>query len=148
MRKLNNYSQHTIIFIKDMKNNKFLVYYDKDWDCYLFPNTPGIELKPKYIKDFIINMLNIYNEQINNIQHLGFLIHEKEKFPEKIKKWYYHDFVSVNIINFNENETGSCFGRKFKEYRWMSLDEMKSNGKIMERNKDVIDYLEMISSEF
>lgn len=105
---------HSIIIIK--KDNKFLNYYDKRWECYLFPNIKGNNIE---------SIKKKYNT--TNVKLLFDKVHDKYSIPYDEVKTYHHYFYEVNI----DNVDGEYF----------SIEELLNDFKTKENNEDIINYI-------
>lgn len=110
--------QHSIIVIKDKE--KYLQYFDKNWNCYLFPNTKG-DIK-KYLKE----KFNIETKQVKKVKNF---IHKKYSESHKEERVYLHTIYKVTQKNKIESD----------KIKWFTLEELEKDEKIQKINKDIID---------
>lgn len=54
-------------------------------------------------------------------------------------KTYHHTF---SLISFNGHTEKKAFKFNGTKYRWFSIDEMKQNKRIMDTNKETVDFVE------
>lgn len=130
---------HVILIIEN-KEHKYLQYYDKRWNSFLFLNIKvNKENFEDDIYDFLINQFNINKNQIQLIS-LFDKIHTKYSESSKTKKEYHHFFYKVIIKELESflNQNNLIYE---KEYTWLDFSEMKKNARIMEVNKDIIEML-------
>ena len=104
---------HSIIIIK--KDDKYLNYYDKRWQMYLFPNIKGNNIE---------EIKRIYKTQ--KVKLLFDKVHNKYSVSHKEIRTYHHYFYEVNC-----NIEGDFF----------TLDELLKNPKIKENNEDIISFI-------
>ena len=105
---------HSIIIIK--KDNKFLNYFDKRWNIYLFPNFKGNNIDT--IKDYY---------QTDKVEFLFDKVHEKYSVPNKKVKTYHHYFYEVK-----EKVEGEYF----------TLEELLNLPNVEKYNSDIISFIE------
>lgn len=147
---IKNAEKHYLLVIYDKYTDKFLTYYDKDWDCYFIMNT-----KKKYNTGSLYGLfsmlldtnLDLYEERIKDVKYLKTYTFSKFCIPENKDKCYKHSYWQVLIEGFDEKETGTIFGRNGIEYKWLSLGEMISDNNIYKINSDVIKHLIEIKNE-
>lgn len=141
--------EHSIIIIRDTFNtypNRYLLYNDKRWGCWFFPNYPASktdEENMEYIKKRLSGDLKI---PANNIG-LSFVkqeIHEKYSESHKENRRYSHSFFVAEVKDFPQPERVESFSIDGKQYRWMTIDAMKQDKDIQEKNKDVVKAVENI----
>ena len=104
---------HSIIIVKN--KDKYLNYFDKRWQMYLFPNIKGNDIgkiKEKY--------------NTNNVKFLFDKIHNKYSVSDKKIKTYHHYFFEVD-----EEIDGEYF----------SLDELLNKENVKKYNEDIIEYI-------
>ena len=106
---------HSIIIIK--KGNKFLNYYDENWEMYLFPNIKGNninEIKNKYSTD--------------NVKFLFDKIHDKYSVSHDEIRTYHHYFYEIGE---NIDIKGEYF----------TLEELLNNPDVKKNNSDIIGFI-------
>ncbi len=140
--------RHSIIAIKntfDKYPNKFLTYYDSDWDCDFFINYKTVNHMEKVIQEKLSNTLRIDPSEIS-VELKGEAIQRKYSFHCRKDKTYNHSFYLVKISHFNEFEQENRFEIDSKKYKWLSLDEMKNNQNTVKKNLDVINKIDELIS--
>jgi len=106
-------SVHSIIIIK--KDGRFLNYFDKRWNMYLFPNIKGNdieEIKQKYNTD--------------NVKYLFDKVHDKYSVSHNEHRTYHHYFYEVETDIDGE---------------YFTLDELLIDPKVKENNSDIIGFI-------
>ena len=106
-------SVHSIIIIK--KDDKFLNYFDKRWNMYLFPNIKGNDIE---------EIKNKYNT--DKVNYLFDKVHDKYSVSHGENRTYHHYFYEVDA-----NIDGEYF----------TLDELLNNEKVKENNSDIIGFI-------
>lgn len=147
---IKNAEKHYLLVVYDKYNNKFLTYYDENWDCYFIMNT-----KKKYNTGSLYELfsmlldtnLDLCKERIKDVKYLKTYTFSKYCVPENKDKYYKHSYWQVLIEGFDEKETGTTFGRNGVRYKWLSLDEMISDSNIRKKNSEVIRHLVEIKNE-
>lgn len=133
----------SIIGLKDSYNdfsNKYLLYYDTRWKCFLFPNIRTSENDSKNEENMIhdiSNSLKIKQEQLT-VKKVGERIHQKYSVSDRRMKWYHHTFYEMNVQEFPEEVKKARFDIDGKNYCWMSIAEMEQNSRIQEVNSDIV----------
>ena len=121
-------SIHGIIIIKN--NDKYLQYYDKRWDSLLFLN---MKLNKGFTDIDIIDFVEkTLNKKVINCRFIKNIIHSKYSVSHKEIREYNHYFYLVNLDNYDFNDT----------YKFLSIDELKNNKRIMEVNSDIVSFIE------
>lgn len=134
----------SIMGIRDSYNeyaNRFLLYYDTRWKCYLFPNGKSSEDEEKneqYLKRDISNSLKISPEAVR-IERIGERIHQKYSVSDQIMKLYHHTFYELHVAEFPEEARKTEFVIDGKSFRWMSIAEMEKDKRIQEVNRDIVE---------
>jgi predicted DNA-binding protein len=135
-----NTHDHSIVAIKDTFNeypNRFLLYYDARWKCYLFPNFKDNADNESFIKEGISNKLKVKADGID----MMFLTRKRQqKYSESHKenRTYLHSVYKATIKKFPTAERTDEFEVDGVKYRWMSIPEMESDDRIQKVNSDVV----------
>ena len=135
-----NTHDHSIVAIKDTFNeypNRFLLYYDARWKCYLFPNFKDNADNESFIKEGISNKLKVKADGID----MMFLTRKRQqKYSESHKenRTYLHSVYKATIKKFPTAERTDEFDMDGVKYRWMSIPEMESDDRIQKVNSDVV----------
>lgn len=128
--------KHAIIVIKN-NENKYLQYFDKDWNSLLFMNA---KLKDDHndekIKKYISEKLSINIESIE-CRYIDKRIHTKFSEREKIEKEYEHYFYNVEIKNIE----GKNFVIDDIEYTWHTYDNLINNERVYKVNSDILGFI-------
>lgn len=138
-------SPHIIICIKDTFNihpNRYLLYWDKRWSCWLFPN----HKTPKYNVEGIIKTYaeGILDVPVEDVVYKGEKLHQKYSESKKIDRWYRHSFYELNLKEWNKHLEKDTFETNGIQYKWMSIAEMKDDPDIMKKNSDIVNYVEQL----
>ncbi len=135
--------RYSIIAVHDSFNEhsrKFLLYYDKGWDCKFFLNYPtsedGTNDRVNIIKH-LANDLGIAEKDID-VVFKGAQQHEKYSTEHDEWRTYKHSIYEANITQFPRIEKNKTFKIDGKVYFWMTLDEMLDDDRIKAHNSDVV----------
>lgn len=134
----------TLVIIKNSFGNfpnKFLLYYDKDWDCEFFPNYPTSDYDNEdNIRIRLADDLKINSQSI----HLKFAdkkVQTKYKPSAEEERIYEHTLYEAIIDYMPKDMMKNSFTRNGKIYCWKTIEQMKSDKKIMEKNSEVIEFV-------
>lgn len=131
----------SIVAVKDTFNefsNRFLLYYDKSWKCWFFFSFKTMEAQDEdNIKIRLSNMLHVAKNNIN-LQYKLERIQPKYSIKDGIDKVYLHRLYYGVISEFPEQ----CMKKQFEldgvQFRWMTIEDMEMDSRIMEVNQDVV----------
>ncbi len=131
----------SIVVIKDSFNeyaNRFLLYYDVDWDCKFFFNYHTMqEDNEKNIVARLSNELKIDKNAIT-VDYITEKIQSKYSERDKVNKVYEHRIYYANISDFTELTKQKEFEIDGKQFCWMTMEEMKKDNRIQKINDDVV----------
>ena len=128
----------SLIIFKDQistNKNRFLLKYDKRWECYLFPY---LRSKDKNDADFIELYAGITTGTECKIIKVCQKTETKYSYSDKCEKTYHHTFYE---ISFNSMKSNFPKEKEFDAYKWFTPEEMKADKKLMERNKETVDFV-------
>lgn len=135
----------SLIAIKDTFREhptRFLVYWDKNWECFLLLNfrTPE-ENAEKELARQVSNHLQLPEGDVR-LTKKDFRVTEKFSVRDKVDKKYEHTLYLASIETFPDILRSERFTLNGVNFRWMTLMEMKEDPNIMEKNEDVVKTLE------
>lgn len=134
----------SLLVIKDSSNihkDKFLLRYNKRWKCYLLPykNTHK-ENDFEYIKTYLTDDLLFESCTVGEPK-----LQTVTKFSVSANraKTYNHTFYPIafnchDSLNVSKKEKIKLLGEK---YKWFSIDEMKRDKNIMEKNGETVNFI-------
>lgn len=107
---------------------RYLVYYDKDWDCWFFPNFKTSD------RGNVANLVQQTRKVLcidisGHIRRLYWCVHYKYSEPTKSVLPYEHTLYLCRLEEQPQIPD---------DYKWMSLSEMLSDERIRSVNGDVI----------
>lgn len=137
--------RHSLVAIKNTFSthpNKFLVYWDERWKCYLFPNyRTAKENDCAKVSNAVSNALGI-NGSVKTSKVAERVTTKKSFSHNNQLRTYAHTLYAVDIDPFPEVAKENEFYISGRRYRWMSLRDMEQDINIMEKNKDVVHLVE------
>lgn len=131
----------SIVAIKDTFNeyaNRYLLYYDKSWNCWFFFSFKTMEEQnEENIRVRLSNALHIPKDNISLYYKLE-RIQPKYSIKDNMHKVYLHRLYEAKISNFTDECKVDRFEVDGVQYRWMTIEEMETDETIMDINKDVV----------
>ena len=134
----------SIVAIKDTFNtyaNRYLLYYDKAWDCwFLFNFHTAQQQNEENITRRLSNKLKVNPANIN-VQYVTDRLQPKFSEKDQINKVYQHSLYQGIIVQYPEFMTQNEFDIDGTLYRWYTLEQMEDDANIMSKNKDVVSFV-------
>ena len=134
---------HSIVAIRNSFEefpNRFLVYYDTRWECFLFLN-----FKTNVNNEsFIINGLSHHPKTDRSniwLDYISLMVHEKYSESHQEPRVYCHRLYTAELTAFSPEMKFSEFTLDGIQYRWMSIAEMESDNRTMTVNSDIINFV-------
>ena len=135
---------HSLIAIRDtfmQPAMRFLVYYDERWDCKLFLNFKTVNGdNENAILDYLSASLQIPKEELK-AKYLTSRVQEKYSVSHDETRVYNHRLYEVSIHEFTSNMKEDDFSVNGVHYFWMTIPEMQKDKNIMDKNMDVVDFV-------
>ncbi len=134
---------HSLIAIRDTfeKENRFLVYYDERWDCKLFLNYKTVDQNNEdVIIDRISADLDVDKRKVS-CNYVTSRVQEKYSVSHQENRIYNHRLYEVTLSKYSEKMKKDSFVVNGKRYYWMSVTEMEKDENIMEKNREVVDFV-------
>lgn len=133
----------SIVAIKDTFNlhpNRFLLYYDKRWNCKFFFSFKTLKSEDENlanIKQRLSNQLKIDIRDID-VNYKTERIYTKHSVSDDIDKMYDHRIYHAIVNQFTECFHSSHFTIDGTSYFWMTIAEMEQDPEIKAKNLDVV----------
>lgn len=138
---------HSIVVFQDTFlpfANRYLVYWDKRWQCWFFLNYPTQQDERKNVEiigDKISRALKIDSSCIR-LERKCQKLQQKYSESHKEERYYDHVFYKGTITVFPELMKSDSFDIDGVSYRWMTMAAMKANPDIRKKNLDVVEVVE------
>jgi hypothetical protein len=124
--------------------NRYLLKYDKRWDCNLFPycrSTDTEEENIENIRQYLSKSLKVPAASIT-LEYRTKNIHPKYSYSDKVMKTYEHKLYKASILDFPSSLEQDQFQIDGIQYCWMSIEQMRNNPTIEERNGDIVKFVD------
>lgn len=135
---------HSLIVIRDTFRKpamRFLVYYDERWDCKLFLNLKTVSGdNENAILEYLSVSLQIPRKELK-AKYLTSRVQEKYSVSHGETRVYNHRLYEVTIQEFAHNMKEADFSVNGVHYFWMTIPEMQKDKNIMDKNMDVVDFV-------
>lgn len=136
----------SLIAIKDTFNpypNRFLLHYDKDWDCNLFFSFHTKEDEKNNLENIQEKLSHLLKVDMDSIRlkYVDEIIQTKFSQRDKQKKVYDHRVYYAQIDAFPESEQSDTFEIDGITYKWLSIADMRKDPRIQAVNMDVVDFV-------
>lgn len=120
---------------------RFLVYYDERWDCKLFLNLKTVSGdNENAILEYLAASLQIPRKELK-AKYLTSRVQEKYSVSHGETRVYNHRLYEVTIQEFAHNMKEADFSVNGVHYFWMTIPEMQKDKNIMDKNMDVVDFV-------
>lgn len=118
--------------------NKFLLYYDEQWDCKFFINFSTLATgNDKNIIEKLSNMLNI-DKSLIETEYITKQVQVKYSTESETMNTYEHIVYKAVISEFTSTLKKKEFEIDGKKFYWMTIQEMEKDLRISEVNSDVV----------
>ena len=135
---------HSLVAIQNIMDNhskRFLVYFDEKWECKLFLNYKTIEGdNENFLVEAISTDLGVNRNEIQ-CNFVARQIHEKYSVSHCEMRTYNHRLYKVILHDIPEYMQKKDFVYNQKHYYWMSIDEMRNDSEIRNKNLDVVEFV-------
>ena len=132
---------HSLVCIKN--NDKYLVYADHTWGCFLFPNYKDVDNDNEFnVKTSIANDLGV---SVDDFKFINIGSNTSSKLSQRTKQMttYHHTLYLLEFVKpqhfFDLEDFTTINGN---HYYWMTSNEMLSNNRIREINTDIITFVD------
>ncbi len=118
-------------------NGEFLLEYNADWKCWLFPYFRSAE-ENKATADRKAS--EIIGEKIS-ANYVTASVHCKYSVKDAVYKIYNHKLYSLILDSLPEHMSEKEFMSNGIKHRWMSFSEMENDKEIMEKNDTIVAFV-------
>lgn len=136
--------KYSLIAIKDTFKeypNRFLLYYDNGWGCpFLLNYKTRSSSNGEAIREALSHELKIDSKNIR-LEKLARQTYQKFSSEDGVEKNYEHSLYLAEIQDFSEVLQQDSFSIDGKYFMWMSIEDMKRDARIQEKNLDVVSLL-------
>lgn len=130
---------HSLVAIKNEKENSYLVYYDERWDCKLFLNYKTQDRNNEAaLKEHVSADLNIDSHSII-CNYITSRVQEKYSVSHQEMRIYNHRLYEMHVNSVPDEFKKDNFEINGKHYYWMTIEEMERDDNIREKNLEVVD---------
>ncbi len=141
----NNIIQYIVIFKEPNSKGRFLLVYNIEWKCYLFPSYKSDRICRDNIPEEVL-LLKAFEETLQQsdskitLEKLGVLNDWKINVAEKCYVNYEFRFFRAYDVNLPHNKTS--FKKGGLKFKLMSLNDLHNNKNIMKKNHTVVKFVE------
>lgn len=134
----------SIVAVKDSYHeyaNKYLLYYDKAWNCWFFFNFPTSEYQNE--ESLTQRLSNVLKISTANIKMVAVSDRIQPKYSERdhVNKVYQHSLYQGVISEFPDFMKQDEFELEGTKYKWWTISDMETDEEIMAKNKDVVSFV-------
>ena len=127
--------EFTLLAIKS-NTDQFLLRYDDRWKCWLFPY---VRSSNSHNKDNADHFASEILRKTSDARYVADTTHCKFSESDEVYKIYHHKLYEV--ANVDENLIYEL--QSDTKYRWMTMEEMENDERIMSVNDDVVAFVKL-----
>ena len=118
-------------------SGQYLQKYDDRWESWLFPYIRSPEDNKDNVDRCVSRLLGVEVET----KYVTCAKHCKYSVSDEVYKIYNHKLYKCLLESIPKNMVNETFEIDGNKYRWMSVQEMESDERIMEINDDVVAFV-------
>lgn len=134
---LTNTSHAFLLLAIKNTSGQYLQKYDDRWESWLFPYIRGTEDNKDNVDRCVSRLLGVEVET----KYVTCAKHCKYSVSDEVYKIYNHKLYKCLLESIPKNMVNETFEIDGNKYRWMSVQEMESDERIMEINDDVVAFV-------
>ena len=118
-------------------NGQYLQKFDNRWESWLFPYIRSSDNNKVDVDNYVSKLLGkgVVTEYVTCAKHCKYSV------SDDVYKIYNHKLYKLLLDPIPENMLNQTFEIEGNEYRWMSIQEMEKDERIMEVNEEVIAFV-------
>lgn len=134
---LTNTSHAFLLLAIKNTSGQYLQKYDDRWESWLFPYIRSTEDNKDNVDRCVSRLLGVEVET----KYVTCAKHCKYSVSDEVYKIYSHKLYKCLLESIPKNMVNETFEIDGNKYRWMSVQEMESDERIMEINDDVVAFV-------
>ena len=131
-----DYHEFTLIAIINT-SGQYLQMYDNRWESWLFPFVRSTDNNKADVDTYVSEFLD---EKVVT-EYVACAKHCKYSISDGVYKIYNHKLYKLLLNSVPENMMEQSFVIDGVKYRWMSIQEMEKDARIMEVNEEVVAFV-------
>lgn len=132
----NTSHEFSLLAIKNT-SGQYLQKYDVRWKSWLFPYVRSTEDNKDNVDHYISQLLGVEVET----KYVTYAKHCKYSVSDEVYKIYNHKLYKLLLQSIPKNMVNETFEIDGDKYRWMSVQAMENDERIMEINDDVVAFV-------
>lgn len=118
-------------------SGQYLQKFDNRWESWLFPYIRSTNNNKADIDDYASELLakEVVTEYVTCAKHCKYSV------SDEVYKIYNHKLYKLLIDTIPENMREQTFELDGNKYRWMTIQEMENDERIMEVNEEVVAFV-------
>lgn len=118
-------------------DGRYLQMFDDRWQSWLFPYTRSTDNNKADMDNYASKLLG----EAKVTEYVACTKHCKYSVSDDVYKIYNHKLYKLLLDSIPENMMEQTFEIERKRYKWMSIQEMEENERIMEINEEVVAFV-------
>ena len=132
----NTLHEFSLLAIKN-PDNKYLQVYDNRWQAWLFPYIKSNDDNKANVDHFACSLLN----KDVDMKYIVTAKHCKYSVSDDVYKIFNHKLYTVTLESYPENMNEDTFLIDKSRYKWMSIEEMERDERVMEVNEEIVAFV-------
>lgn len=118
-------------------NGRYLQVFDDRWESWLFPYARSTDNNKADMDNYASKLLDeeVVTEYVTGSKHCKYSV------SDNVYKIYNHKLYKLSLNDIPENMNEQTFEVNGIKYRWMSIQEMEKDERIMEVNEEVVAFV-------
>ena len=132
----NEYHEFSLLAVVN-SNGEYLQKWDNRWETWLFPYVRSTDNNKTDVDSYASELL----DEIVESKYVDCAKHCKYSVSDNVYKIYNHKLYKLLLENIPENMREQTFEIDGIKYKWMSIEEIEHDEKIMEVNEEVVAFV-------
>lgn len=134
---INNKTHEFSLLAVKNSSGQFLQKYDNRWKSWLFPYVRSTEENKKNVDEYISKLLGMQLKA----EYVTCAKHCKYSVSDDVYKIYNHKLYEVLFGSVPEAMNNDSFELNGDTYKWMSIQDMEYDTRIMEVNEEIVAFV-------